>query len=53
MAETVDQEQSQSLMVEWLEQASQWYKMNCYDLEFMSSNPGQIKIGLRCRPTFV
>ena len=35
-----------SLMAEWLEQATQWYDMYYHDLEFMSSNPGQVKRGV-------
>ena len=31
--------QTQSLMAEWLEQASQWHEVYCHDLEVMSSNP--------------
>ena len=34
-------------MAEWLEQASQWHEMYYYDLEVMSSNPGQIELGVR------
>ena len=37
----------QSLMAKWLEQASQWHEMYCHDLEVMSSNPGQVKLGVR------
>ena len=34
-------------MAEWLEQASQWHEMYCHDLEVMSSNPGQVELGVR------
>ena len=30
-----------------LEQASQWHDMYCHDLEVMSSNPSQVKLGVR------
>ena len=33
-------------MIEWLEQASQWHEMYCRDLEVMSSNPSQVKLGV-------
>ena len=33
-------------MAEWLEQASQWPEMYCHDLEVMSSNPSQVKLGV-------
>ena len=33
-------------MAEWLEQASQWHEMCCHDLEVMSSNPGQVELGV-------
>ena len=35
-----------SLMAEWLEQASQWHEMYCYDLEVMSSNPCEVELGV-------
>ena len=35
-----------SLMAEWLEQASQWHKMHCHDLEAISSNPDRVKLGV-------
>ena len=35
-----------SLMAKWLEQASQWHEMYCYDLEVMSSNPGRVEVGV-------
>ena len=35
-------------MAEWLEQASQWHKMYCHDLEAMSSNLGWIELGVHC-----
>ena len=34
-------------MAEWLEQASQWHGVSCHDLEVMSSNPGQVELGVR------
>ena len=34
-------------MAEWLEQATQWHEMYCNDLEVMSSNLGQVKLGVR------
>ena len=34
-------------MAKWLEQASQWHEMYCYDLEVMSSSPDQAKLGVR------
>ena len=34
-------------MPEWLEQASQRHEMYCYDLEVMSSNLGQVELGVR------
>ena len=37
----------QSLIAEWLEQASQWHEMYCHDLEVISSNPGQVELGVR------
>ena len=33
-------------MAKWLEQASQWHEMYCNDLEVMSSNPSQVKLGV-------
>ena len=33
-------------MAKWLEQASQWHKMHYHDLEVMSSNPGQVEVGV-------
>ena len=36
-----------SVMAEWLEQAPQWYKMYCHDLEVTSSNPGRVELGVR------
>ena len=33
-------------MAEWLEQASQWHEMCCYDLEVMSLNPGRVELGV-------
>ena len=38
-------------MAEWLEQASQRHEMYCHDLEVMSSNPGQVELGMHS--TFV
>ena len=38
-----------SLMVEWLEQASQWHEMYCHDLEVMSSNPGRVELGVHSK----
>ena len=35
-----------SLMVEWLELASQWHGMYCHDLEVMSSNPERVELGV-------
>ena len=34
-----------SLMAKCLEQAFQWHEMYCYNLEVMSSNPGQVELG--------
>ena len=34
------------LIAEWLEQASQLYKMYCYDLEVMTLNPGWVELGM-------
>ena len=39
-----------SLMAEWLEQAFQWHEMYCHDLEVMSSNPGQVELGVLGTP---
>ena len=36
-----------SLVAKWLEQASQEHEMCCHDLEVMSSNPGQVELGVR------
>ena len=36
-----------SLMAKWLEQTSQWHEKYCHNLEVMSSNPGQVKLGVR------
>ena len=33
-------------MAEWLEQVSQWHEMYCHDLKVMSSNPGQVELGV-------
>ena len=33
-------------MAKWLEQASQWHEMYCHDLEFTSSNPGRVELGV-------
>ena len=33
-------------MAKWLEQASQWHEMYCYDLEVMSLNPSRVKLGV-------
>ena len=35
----------ESLMAEWLEQASRWHEMYCHDLEVMSLNLGQVELG--------
>ena len=35
-----------SLMAEWLEWASQWHEVYCHDLEVMSSNHGQVELGV-------
>ena len=37
---------NKSLMVEWLEQASQWHEMYCHVLEIMSSNPSRVELAL-------
>ena len=37
----------ESMMAEWLEQASQGHEMYCHDLEVMSLNPGPVKLGVR------
>ena len=34
-------------MAEWLEQASRWHEMYCYDLEVMSSNPSWVDLWVR------
>ena len=34
-------------MVEWLEQVPQRYVIHCHDLEVVSSNPGQVELGVR------
>ena len=34
-------------MTKWLEPASQWHEMYCYNLEVMSSNPGRVEPGVR------
>ena len=39
--------QGKSLMAEWLEQASQWHEMYCYDLDVMSLNLDQVELGVR------
>ena len=31
----------------WLEQASQWHEMYCYDLKVTNSNPGRVELGVR------
>ena len=31
-------------MAKWLEQASYWHEIYCYDLEAMSLNPGRVKL---------
>ena len=36
----------ESLMAEWLEQASLWYEMYCHDLEGMNSNRSWVELGL-------
>ena len=36
----------ESLMGNWLEQASQWHETYCHDLEVMSSNLGLVELGL-------
>ena len=33
-------------MSEWLDQASKWHEMYCYDLEVMSLNPGWVELGV-------
>ena len=35
-----------SLIVEWLEQASQWHEMYCHDLEVMSWNRSRVELGV-------
>ena len=41
-------------MAEWLEQASQWHEMYCHDdLEAMSSNPGQVDLGVGSTSVYV
>ena len=37
----------ESLMVEWLEQASQRHETYCHDLEVMSSNSSRVELGVR------
>ena len=34
-------------MAKCLEQASQWHEMYCHDLEFISSNPARVELGVR------
>ena len=34
-------------MAEWLEQASQWHEVYCYDLEVMSLNPSRVEFEVR------
>ena len=34
-------------MAEWLERVFQGHEMHCHDLEVMSSNLGQVKLGVR------
>ena len=36
----------ESLMAEWLEQASQGHEMYCHDLGVTSSNPGLVELGV-------
>ena len=31
-------------MADWLEQASQWYKMHCHDLEVKISRLGRVEL---------
>ena len=38
----------ESLMAEYLEQASQLHEMYCLDLQVMSSNPGRVGWNLGC-----
>ena len=33
-------------MAKWLEQVSQWYEMNCHDLEVMRSNPSRVHLSV-------
>ena len=40
-------------MAEWLEQASQWYEINCHDLEVVSLKRGRVELGVHSRPTSV
>ena len=42
----ISQRGFKSLMTKWLEQASQWHEMYYHDLEVMSSNPGQVELGV-------
>ena len=34
------------LMAEWLDQVFKRHEMYCHDLEVMSSNPGQVQLGV-------
>ena len=40
-------------MAKWLEQASQWHEMYCYDLEVMTSNLSLGKFGVHLSNGFV
>ena len=37
----------ESLMAEWLQQASQWHGVYRHDLEVMGLNPGWVELGVR------
>ena len=45
MTTQTPKEHWESLMAQWLDHSPQWHEMYCHDLEVMSSNPGQVKLG--------
>ena len=36
-------------MAKRLEQASQWYEMDCHDMKVMSSNTGRVELGVHSK----
>ena len=42
----MDPDRQKFLMAEWLEQAPQWHEVYCHDIAVMTSNAGQVELGV-------